>query len=60
MESDEMEVNERYSVHLNRLQQHLDSLEEEELLQLCTATEQQAVPVPDATGHQYQAGAGDC
>lgn len=37
-----MEVNERYSVHLSRLQQHLDSLEEE-LLQLCTATEQQAV-----------------
>ncbi|XP_071236666.1 keratin, type I cytoskeletal 50 kDa-like [Salvelinus alpinus] len=42
MERDEMEVNERYSVHLSRLQQHLDSLEEE-LLQLCTATEQQAV-----------------
>ncbi|XP_045570956.1 cell wall protein IFF6 isoform X1 [Salmo salar] len=41
-ERDEMEVNERYSVHLSRLQQHLDSLEEE-LLQLCTATEQQAV-----------------
>ncbi|XP_031683096.1 uncharacterized protein LOC109891901 isoform X2 [Oncorhynchus kisutch] len=42
MERDEMEVNERYSIHLSRLQQHLDSLEVE-LLQLCTATEQQAV-----------------
>nr|XP_029492647.1 keratin, type I cytoskeletal 19-like [Oncorhynchus nerka] len=42
MERDEMEVNERYSIHLSRLQKHLDSLEVE-LLQLCTATEQQAV-----------------
>ncbi|KAK6311506.1 hypothetical protein J4Q44_G00171700 [Coregonus suidteri] len=41
-ERDEMEVNERHSVHLSQLQQHLDSLEEE-LLQLRTATEQQAV-----------------